>query len=172
MVSYFVVLGVIGLVVVGASLLVGDVLDGLLESVDAGGGWVSAPAIGGFLSAFGFAAALAEPSLGTGAAAAVGTGAGLVVGAGVGALTRALLRMRTDATPRTADLVGRVGDVLLPVGPDRLGRVRIPHLGQQLQLSARADEPILPGRQVVVVEVLSATAVIVTPTGLDQGVPS
>jgi len=169
-VSYFVVLGVIGLVVVGASLLVGDVLDGLLDAVDAGGGWLSAPAIGGFLAAFGFAAALAEPSLGTGAAAGVGTGAGIVVGAGVAALTRALLRMRTDPTPRTADLVGRVGEVLLPVGPARLGRVRVTHLGQQLQLSARADEAIPVGRQVVVVEVLSPTAVIVTPTGLDQGV--
>jgi len=169
-VSGFLVLGVIGLVVVVASLLVGDVLDAL--PVDIGGGWLSAPAVGGFLAAFGFAAVLAEPALGTAAAAGAGTGAGLLVGGAVGALARALQRMRTDATPRTADLVGRVGIVLLPAGPGRLGQVRVVHVGQPLQLSARSDQPIPKGTQVVVVEALSPTAVVVTPLGLDTGVPS
>jgi membrane protein implicated in regulation of membrane protease activity len=165
-VGAFVVLGVVGLLVVAVSAVLGDALDGVLEAVDLGG-WLSVPAVGGFLAAFGLAGAVAEPAIGPGGAAAVGTGAGAAVGVAVGGLTRWLARIRTDPTPRPTDLVGLIGVLLLPVHRNRLGRVRIAAHGQQFHLSARADEDIPAGTQVVVVQVVSPTAVVVTPTGLN-----
>jgi membrane protein implicated in regulation of membrane protease activity len=165
-VSVFVVVGLIGVVIVVGSLLFGDFLDGLFDAVDLGSGLVSAPVIGGFLAAFGFGGALAAGALGPGPAAVVGVAAGLVFGGVAGVLTRALMRMRTDPTPRSDDLVGRTGVVLTPVSAARYGQVRVAAHGQQLQLAARADEALPSGTRIVVVEVSSPTAVVVTPLNL------
>ncbi len=162
----FVLIGVVGVVIVLAALTLGDFLDGLFDAVDLGGGLLSAPVIGGFLAAFGFGGALAQDALGTALAALVGLGAGVVFGGLAALLTRSLLRMRTDATLRTSDLVGRPGVVLTAVPQAGYGRVRVESHGQQLQLSARADQALAAGTHVVVVEATSPTAVFVTPTGL------
>ncbi len=60
--SVFVVLGVVGLVVILASLVVGDLVDGVLDGLlDALSGDVfSTAVIGSFVSAFGFGGAIAE----------------------------------------------------------------------------------------------------------------
>lgn len=168
----FVLVGIVGAVLVVASLVLGDALDGLLNAVDLGGGLVTTPVIGGFLAAFGFGAALTRDALGTPFAALVGALAGVAFGGAAGLLTRALLRMRTDPTPRAADLVGRIGVVLTPVPVNGYGQVRVQAHGQRLQLSARADEALPVGAQVVVVEVASPTAVVVTPSGLTKGIAS
>lgn len=151
-------LGVIGAVIVLGALLAGDV-------IDLGDGWISAPVIGGFLAAFGLAGAVMAPRVGTTLAVVIAAGSGLAVGLAAALLTRSLLRMRTDATPRTADLVGRAGMVISPISPVRYGQVRVDAYGQPFQLSARADEDLEVGRQIVVVEVTSPTSVVVT--GLD-----
>jgi membrane protein implicated in regulation of membrane protease activity len=162
----FIAIGIVGLVIVLTALLFGDLLDGLFDAVDLGSGLFSAPVIGGFLAAFGFGAALARATLGTTLALLVGLAGGLLMGGVAGLLTRSLMRMRTDPTPRTSDLVGRPGVVLTALDEGRFGTIRVAAHGQQLQLSARADEPLPPGTQVVVVEVTSPTAVVVTATGL------
>jgi len=168
-VDVFVLVGIVGAVLVVASLVLGDALDGLFDAVDLGGGLVTTPVIGGFLAAFGFGTALTRDALGTPVAALVGVAAGAAFGGAAGLLTRALMRMRTDPTPRTADLVGRIGVILTPVPVSGYGQVRVEAHGQRLQLSARADEALVAGTQVVVVEVASPTAVVVTPTGLPEG---
>lgn len=162
----FVVVGIVGAALVVLTLLFGDLLDGVLEGVDLGGGIFSTPVIGGFLAAFGLAGALTVGALGAVAAALVGVVAGLVLGAATFGFTRRVMTMSTDATPRTADLVGRRGRVLVRVPEGGYGQVRVPYLGQQFQLSARATTPLQAGADVVVVEVLSATAVLVAPSGL------
>lgn len=167
--SVFVVVGLIGFVIVVGALVFGDFLDGVFDSVDLGAGLISAPVIGGFLGAFGLAGALTTPALGPGLAAVVGVAAGLVFGGAAGLFTRALLRMRTDPTPRAAHLVGRPGVVVTPVWPGRYGQVRVTAHGQQLHLSARADEQLAVGTRIVVVEVTSPTAVVVTPLNLPTG---
>ena len=166
-VTLFVAVGAIGLVLALSSLLLGGVLDGLFESVDLGSGLFTAPVIGGFLAAFGLGAALTVTALGTLGAVAVGVGGGVVVGGAAALLTRSLMRMRTDRTPQTRDLVGRSGTVLLPVRPDSYGRVAVAAHGQRLQLSATADTEIAAGDRIVVVEVTSPTSVVVTPLELD-----
>lgn len=162
----FLAIGAIGTVILVGTLLFGDFLDGLFDSIDLGSGLFSAPVIGGFLAAFGFGAALTTALLGPALAAAVGVGAGIFIGGLAGLLTRSLMRMRTDPTPRSSDLVGRTGVVLTPVSESAFGQVRVSSHGQQLHLSARSDKALPAGTRIVVVEVTSPTAVVVTPFDL------
>jgi len=60
---------------------------------------------------------------------------------------------------QTADLIGRPGRVVTALTADRSGEVLIRHAGQQLKLSARSEETLTVGDEVVVVEVLSPTLV-------------
>lgn len=158
----FVVIGVIGVVILLATLLLGDFLDGLFDAIDLGSGLISAPVIGGFLAAFGFGAALTTAALGPALAAAVGVGAGMLLGGVAALLTRSLMRMRTDATPRASELVGKTGVVVTPVSESSFGQVRVRYHGQQVHLSARSEEALAAGTRIVVVEVTSPTAVVVT----------
>ena len=56
--TVFLVLGVVGLVLLGLSLLLGDLFGGALDAL--AGDVFSSAVIGGFVSAFGFGAALSE----------------------------------------------------------------------------------------------------------------
>lgn len=163
----FVVIGIAGLVLVVASLVLGEVFEGLFDAIDidAGSGLFSAPVIGAFLAAFGFGAALtmSATAVGTGVAALAGVGAGVGFGAATLALTRSLMNMRTDDNVRTGDLVGRPGTVLTRIPPDGFGEVAVVHLGQRLKLNARAASPIPAGTPVVVTDVVSASSVHVEP---------
>lgn len=148
-------LGIAGLVV---GLLVGEVdLD-----VDLGPDWLSLPALAALVGAFGFVGAAV---LSFGAAAPVALGAGAVAGVALAAaatrFARSLMEMPTDAPFRSSDLVGRPGQVVTAVLPDRSGEVLVDHLGQRLKLSARADEVLVVGARIVVVEVVSPTFVVV-----------
>lgn len=161
----FLVIGGVGLAIVVVSLVVGEVFDGLFDAIDldVGGGLLSGPVIGAFLAAFGFGAALVMYATGAGAAlgALAGLGSGLVVGGIALALTRSLMAMPTDATLRSADLVGASATVVTRIPADGLGEVTLTHLGQLLKLSARAAEPIPAGVPVVVAAVLSSSSVLV-----------
>lgn len=163
-----IVLGVVGTVLLVASLLLGDLLDGLLGGIDLGGGVFSTEVLGAFLAAFGFGAALLDGPVGlpTGAALAGGAGAGVALGATALWLSRSLLRMHTDATPRAADVVGTLGRVVTRIPSSGLGEVSVVVAGARTKLAARATEPIAAGTEVVVVEVLSPTAVLVAEAGL------
>lgn len=163
----FIVIGAVGLVIVLASLVLGDVLDGLFEALDAdfGHGAFSAPVIGSFLAAFGFGAALVMTATGFGAAggALSGLASGAVVGALALAMTRSLMNMPTDPALRTSDLVGSTGVVITRIPEGGLGEVSLTHAGQITKLSARAADPIASGTTVVVTQVASSSSVVVRP---------
>ena len=162
----FLVIGGVGVLVLGLSVLIGDLFH--FGHPDVAGPF-SLPAIAGFIGAFGFA----------GAAVAAATGSdGLLVpvAAGVVAavptawvatrLARLAMNMRTDATPTKNDMIGITGVVVTPIDADRYGEVRISLGGQPVKVSARADRPIPLGARVFVVEATSPTSVIVEETPL------
>ena len=163
----FIVIGVVGVVIIVVSLLLGEVFEGLFDAIeiDTGSGLFSAPVIGAFLAAFGFGAALVMSATGT--SAVVGSMAGLAAGAGFGAvalaLTRSLMHMPTDEPLRLADTVGKSGRVVTRIPAGGFGEVSIVHLGQRLKLNAKAPHAVPAGTSVVVVEVTSSSSVLVEP---------
>lgn len=169
--TLFLLLGIFGTVMLVLGLVGGDLLDGVFDAVgiDATGGVFSTEVVGGFLAAFGFGVWLLGDGLGlgTGLALAGGGVAGVVMGGTALWLSRSLINLRTDATPTAADLRGALGRVISPIPDGGLGEVRISRHGHPLKLAARAEQPISPGVEVVVVEVLSATSVLVAVAGMD-----
>ena len=163
--AWFAVIGTIGLLVVVASLVLGDVLEGAFESldIDVGGGMFSTPVIGSFLAAFGFGAVLVRTSSDAGPLVAAGGGAvGGLAMAGIALwITRALMHMPTDEAVRTEDVVGKPAVVVSAIPAGGLGEVSLVHLGQRLKFSARADTAVPYGGNVVVVAVTSSSSVIV-----------
>lgn len=160
-VTTFLVIGLVGLVLVAISLVLGDVLDGALDVLSSDA--FSTAVIGGFVSAFGFGAAIAEAlGLGLLVALPVGVVAGTVVGWFAAWLTR-LLRDDDTAAVSIDSTVGHEGDVVTGVPGDGFGVVRVLVAGHALRLNARADRPIEAGTRVHVTGVLSPTAVTVAP---------
>jgi len=172
----FTVIGGVGLLIVLATLVLGEVFDGLFGAidVDAGGGVFSAPVIGSFLAAFGFGAALIMTS--TGASATTGALGGLASGMVVGGLalllTRSLINMPTDETVTTRGLEGTPGIVITPIPAQGYGEVTIRHHGEQRKYNAMAAEDLPVGTPVEVTGVLSASAVVVSSTASPSDRPS
>ena len=111
MVLAFLIMGAVGVVLLTISLVVGEVFDGLLDSIP--GDLLSGAAVAGFLSAFGFVGALVQQSSGSIVASTLaGLGAGRGVGWGVGAVTKQLMKGGDEATVRTASLVGHTATVV------------------------------------------------------------
>jgi hypothetical protein len=157
-VTVFLVLGIAGLVLLAVSLLVGDLLDGVLDALEAD--WLSSAIIGGFVSAFGFGAAAVDGAGGPGTVAlAVGAGAGVVVGWFAWWLTRLVKNGPSDGTVSIADSVGLVGKVITDIPSDGYGVVRVVVGGHSLQVNASSGLPVIAGTEVHVTEVLSPTAV-------------
>jgi membrane protein implicated in regulation of membrane protease activity len=162
----FLVVGGVGIAVLATSLLVGDLIH--LGHPDADGPF-SLPSVTAFVGAFGFGGALAASLVGTGMVAMIaGVVSGVVVAIpaalGTAALARAVSRMRTDATPTRADLIGRLGVVVTPITEGGYGEVRVAIGGQPVKLNARADRAVPLGAQVFVVEAPSDTSVVVEQT--------
>lgn len=166
----FVIIGAVGVAVVLISLLFGDFLDGLFDlgHFEVADGILSTPVVGAFLAAFGAGGALLLRGLETSllGASIGGLVAGLILGGGTLALVRTLMHMPTDATPRTADLVGRIGTVVTRIPAGGLGEISVVSAGQRVKLSARCDAPVASGRQVIIVSVTSPTSVVVTESDL------
>lgn len=162
----FVVVGLVGLAIVAVSVLFGDILDGVFEfeHFEFADGVLSTPVVGAFLAAFGAGGAMllygTKASMAGAVAGAVASG--VVLGGATLALVRTLMHTPTDATPRAADLVGAMGRVVTRIPAEGLGEVLVMASGQRLKLSARAQEPIPGGASIIVVDVLSPTAVVVT----------
>jgi membrane protein implicated in regulation of membrane protease activity len=157
----FLVIGVVGLVLLVAALVAGEVLDGVLEPIGdvLGGDLLSTGAVAGFLAAFGFTAFVFTPSLGAGLSGVVGLLAGGLVGWGTGLLTRSLATSRTDVTPSAATFVGLRGTVVSALPSQGYGEVNVVVAGHPTKLNARSYEPLPPGTPVTVVSVISPTAV-------------
>lgn len=160
LVTTFLVLGVVGLLLLVATLVLGDVLEG----VDLGPDWLSGTAAAAFLAAVGFAGALAlQAGLGVTAATAVGVGAGAAAGALAAVVTRALTRDVDDVTPRSGALLGSTATVVSDVPADGYGTVSLVVAGHPTRLNARATTGLRTGQQVLISAVLSSTAVQVEP---------
>lgn len=155
----FVVVGVVGVLLLIAFLLLGDVLEGVLPESD----WLTGDVIGAFLAAFGLFGWVTQAQFdtGSGVAALVGVGGGVGVGWIAYRLTRALGRMRTEPSVGQRDLVGKSGRVVTAVAPASVGEVIVNVAGQSLKLSAVADRALARGTPIVVVEAQSPTRVSV-----------
>lgn len=167
--TVFLVIGVAGLALLLVSLVVGDLLDGVLEglfqSLDwLAGDWFSSAAIGGFVSAFGFGGAIVE---GVDGPRPLSIGVGIVAGLAFGWfamwLTRLLRNGRSDEAPSPRDAVGLDATVVTAIPAGGFGIVRVALGGHTTQYNARADQPVEPGTPVHVTGVLSPTAVTVAP---------
>lgn len=163
------VIGSIGVGLLLLSLLLGDVLDGVFDGLDLdAGGLLSTEVLGAFLGAFGFGGALLASSDDVALPVALGGGlaAGIVGGALALVIVRTFLRMPTDATPRNADLSGKLARVVTRIPADGLGEISVSHGGHRVKLNARSDTPIQSGSDVVIVDVLSPTSVLVTKSDI------
>jgi len=159
----FLIIGAIGLALLIVALIFGEILD--IFDVDAAGGLLSGPVIASFLAAFGFGGALTmnATDVGVTGGALAGLASGVVVGGIAGGLTRSLMRMPTDESVRTGDLVGATAVVVTPIPEGGFGEVNVSHLGQTMKYNARASEPIDVGTPVEVTAVLSSSALMVAP---------
>ncbi|NHA70025.1 hypothetical protein [Phycicoccus flavus] len=155
------VIGGVGIALLLVSLVLGDVVDGLLDSV--GPDAFSGLAIAGFLAAFGFVGALTMNAGASGGVAVLaGVVAGVAAGAGAGYASSRLMQGGDEATVRSSGLVGLRGTVVEPVPDDGYGMVSVVASGHITRLNARADEPLRSGTAVVVTAVLSPTSVMVS----------
>lgn len=161
--ALFLVLGIVGLLVIAVSLVVGDLADGFLESL--GGDWFSTEVVGAFVSALGFTGAIAvQAGAPDGVAVAVGVVSGVAFGAGAASLTRLVRGGATDHTPGADDVIGHGGKVVSAVPDDGYGSVEVWLGGHTLRFNARSEVPIAAGTAVHVTGVLSPSAVTVSPT--------
>ncbi|WP_418955471.1 hypothetical protein [Streptomyces tritici] len=164
--GWFLGLGSAGLVLLVLALVLDGVVEGVLDGFGgAPDGFLSLPAIAGFVSALGFTGAIVLGATGTGAGVAAGAGA--VAGAGVARLTwtfgRALTRDGGASAPRGEDLTGTSGSVVTAVPAGGYGEVLLRLAGQPVKFAARSDVPLARGTEVWVEAVLSPTSVAVRP---------
>ncbi|MDQ3469245.1 MAG: hypothetical protein M3487_05705 [Actinomycetota bacterium] len=155
----FAVVGLIGVVLLVAFLVFDDFLDGIVPDAD----WISGPALGAFLAAFGLFGWVAEEGFDAPApvAVAAGVGGGVALGWFAYRLSRALLHSPTDPTPNTSTLVGHEARVVTPVRAGGSGEVLVRLGGQPVKLLATAQEDLAAGSAAVVIAVESSTKVVV-----------
>jgi membrane protein implicated in regulation of membrane protease activity len=160
--TVFVVIGVCGLVLLGVSLLLGDLLDGVGDVLPSD--LFSTEVIGAFVAALGFGGAIADAA---GAPSGISWLVGLVAGVGfawfAGWLTKLIRGGGSDGTLSTDDSVGHSGRVVNAIPADGFGSVTVAVGGHTLRLNARADVPLEAGTEVHVTGVISPTAVTVAP---------
>ncbi|MFG2307583.1 hypothetical protein ACGFS9_02660 [Streptomyces sp. NPDC048566] len=167
--TWFLGLGVAGIVLLVLSLVFDGFLEGVLDGIGLGDGLLdgllSLPVVAGFLSMFGFAGAIALGSTGWGTvgAVAVGVPAGCLTGWLAYRLGRALMDDRSGAAPRGDDVVGAAGSVVTAIPADGYGEVLLRLAGQPVKLAARSPVPVARGAEVWVEAALSQTAVAVRP---------
>ncbi|MEU0276681.1 hypothetical protein [Streptomyces sp. NPDC006307] len=159
----FLGLGIAGIVLLAASLVLDGVLEGFFDGALDGlfDGWLSLPVIAGFVSMLGFTGAIVLGSTGLGAGPA--TAAGALTGIGAGWLTwklsRALMNDRSAAAPRGDDLIGTAGSVVTAIPADGYGEVLLRVAGQPVKFAAKSDAPVPRGVEVWVEEALSPSSV-------------
>lgn len=164
------VIGLVGILLLGISLLVGDLFDGAFDAL--AGDAFSSAVIGGFVAALGFGGAVARAA---GAplllAIPVGVVAGVAFGWFAAWLTRLVRDGGSDGTPAAEDALGREGTVLTGIPADGFGTVRVLLGGHVVRLNARAERPIEAGTDIHVTAILSPTAVSVAPVWDDLAPP-
>jgi membrane protein implicated in regulation of membrane protease activity len=153
----FLIIGCIGIALLVLSLVVGDLLDGIL---DFGGDLFSGAAIAAFLGAFGFVgAAVYDSTDDLTVSALVGIASGAVLGFAAGWVSLRLKEGGDESNVRTGELAGRAATVVSAIPADGYGEVTMVVSGHITRLNARAAEPLATGTPVTITAVLSATAV-------------
>lgn len=158
----FLTIGVIGILVVLAALLLGDVIEGFIEVDAFGGDLFSLAGLAAFVGAFGFGGYISMSILPvTWIAVVVGVVAGFLAGWGATSLTRWLKRSENNAAFKSDSLVGASGRVITDIPEGGYGEILlIGHGGRKR--AARSSQAIPAGTEVWVSGILSPTAVEVT----------
>ncbi len=163
-VALFVTLGVIGLVIVLLSIVLGDVVDGIFDLDMLGGDLFSLAGLAAFLGAFGFGGVISLSVVdATWIAVVVGIVAGVSAAWGATALTRWLKSSEVHSTFKSGSMVGSTARVITDIPAGGFGEVRVLGSGQSRKRAARSDVPIPAGTEVWVSAIVSPTAVEVTP---------
>ncbi|WP_433400165.1 hypothetical protein [Streptomyces sp. CA-146814] len=165
--TFFLGLGIAGIVLLALSLIFGGVLEGMLDGVLDGlfDGLLSLPVIAGFISMLGFGGAIVLGTTGAGpfVATVAGVGAGVVAGWLTWKFSKALMADQTSSTPRGGDLVGTSGMVVTAIPADGYGEVMLRLAGQPVKYAAKSPEPVVRGTEIWVEAELSTTSVAVRP---------
>ena len=163
--TFFVIIGVIGLLTVLLSILLGDILEGIFNLDALGGDLFSVAGLAAFLGAFGFGGVISLAVVDvTWIAVAVGIVAGIAAAAGATAMTRWLKRSESSSTFQSHSMVGSTARVITDIPAGGFGEVRILGAGQSRKRAARSAVPVPAGTEVWVSAIVSPTAVEVTPT--------
>lgn len=166
--TVFLVLGGLGVLLLMATLLLDDHIDGLTDALG-GGDWFTGMAVAGFLGALGFVGALVLSLTQSDVLGWVcGIVAGVALGVVVGWVTARLRGSGAGSVPSADQLVGITAVVATPIPADGFGSVRLRHGGHLTTMNARCDVPIATGETVWVVESISPSAVLVRPTHPDE----
>jgi hypothetical protein len=160
----FLVIGAVGIVMLLFSLIVGEHVHGIFDALG-GGDWFTGSSLAAFLGALGFGGAIVQQLTGSTALAVVG---GILLGVIFGGvIAYGMIKLRlidTGGAVTTNDLMDAPGVVLSDIPALGFGEVRVTRQGQMMKLNAKSAIPISTGTQVTVINVLSATAVVVEPT--------
>jgi membrane protein implicated in regulation of membrane protease activity len=163
-VTTFLVIGAVGIVLLLFSLIVGEHLHGIFDALG-GGDWFTGSSMAAFLGALGFGGAIVKQLTGSTLLAVVG---GVLLGVVFGALVAygmlTLRRNDTGGVVTTHELLNAPGVVLSDIPAQGFGEIRVTRQGQMMKLNAKSTIPLATGTQVTVIDVLSATAVIVEAT--------
>ncbi len=158
------VIGVIGIVVVLLSILLGDIVDGLLDLDFLGGDLFSLASVAAFLGAFGFGGVISLAIVNVMLiAVVVGIVAGILAAWGAATFTHWLKRSEANSTFKSHSMVGSTARVITDIPAGGFGEVRVLGSGQSRKRAARSDLPIPAGTEVWVSAIVSPTAVEVTP---------
>lgn len=161
----FLIIGAVGIALVLATLILGDVLDGVLGLDALDSDLFSISSIAAFVGAFGFGGALSLALVpNTLLAVVVGGAIGSTAAWGALWLTRRLRAGEDAATFRSDSMIGHPARVITPIPADGYGEIHVTVGGHVRKVSARSARPVAAGTEVWVSAVLSPTAVEVTPT--------
>jgi membrane protein implicated in regulation of membrane protease activity len=165
--TIFVVCVAIGGVLLLITVLLDDILGGLLDALHVSfdvGGVTLMPLLLGFVSMFGVGGLFGTEilRLGPGQASVVGGAFGLVGAGLVYLMFRVLGRSEAPPTFGLADLVGQRGRVAVTISPGRMGSVLVTYQGATHSLSASSEIELQPG-MVVMINDIVGTSVVVTP---------
>lgn len=158
----FLIIGGIGVALLLVTLVVGDVLDGIL---DFGGDLFGIETIAGFIGAFGFAGAIAHSLTdgNFGISLVVAIVAGLLIGLAAGYAASQLKKGGDEANVRSGDLTGKPATVVDTIPADGFGSVSLTVSGHLTRLNARCPGGLPAGTPVTISAVLSPTSVAVEP---------
>jgi hypothetical protein len=168
---YWLTLG-IGLGLLFLSLLLGDILDLLPFEIDIGGSdFAAGPVFFAGVAAFGAGGLLGIRGFGLGRGGSIftGIGAGLGFGAGTALLFTLLQRQEGKGAFDLNGLVGLRAAVNVAIGPGQAGRVTVTFEGMTRAFTARSDDRIAVGEEVIVRDVVGSQLTVARPAATPEG---